>query len=345
MLHIILAALDKGNNLIRIFFADFSKGFDLVDHHSLLAEMRALDIHPVIIRWICAFLSNRPQRLKIGSLLSPSVYPSGGIPQGTKLGPMLFAILVNQLVAQWPTRLKYVDDTTVFEVVPCCSTSYLQFAVNDIRSFASSKGMQLDPKKCRELVINFLQYLPASPGMLDIDGSPVRRVETYKILGVHLSTDLTWNVHIEYIMKKASKRLYALGSLKKAGVQSSDLVGIYCALIRSVLEYAAPVWSGLPVYLSDVLEAVQRRAMRIIFQHANCNKALCSAGLGSHADRRDDICAKFISKARTSPPLSYILMNRCTINHGYQLRSGEQRYEQVKGHTERFNNFVTVRFQ
>ena len=138
MLHIMLAALDKGNNLIRIIFADFSKGFDLGDHHSLLAELRALDIHPVIIRWICAFLSNLPQRVKIGSSLSPPVCPNGGIPQGTKLAPMLFAILVNRLVAQWPTRLKYVDDTTVFEVVPRCSTSYLQFALNDIRSFASS---------------------------------------------------------------------------------------------------------------------------------------------------------------------------------------------------------------
>lgn len=345
MLHIILEVLDMGNNFIRIFFADFSKGFDLVDHHSLLAELRVLDIHPVIIRWICAFLSNRPQRVKIGSSLSPPVYPNGGIPQGTKLAPLLFAILVNRLAAQWPARLKYVDDTTVFEVVPRCSMSYLQFAVNDIRSFASDKGMRLNPKKCRELVINFLQYLPASPDLLHIDGSPVRRVDTYKILGVHLSSDLTWNVHIEYIVKKANKRLYALRTLKKAGVQPSDLVGIYRALIRSVLEYAAPVWSGLPVYLSEVLEAVQRRAMRIIYPYADYNTALCNAGLGSLADRREAICAKFISKARTSPPLNYILTNRSTIDHGYQLRSGQQRAEHVKGHTERFNNFVTVRFQ
>ena len=90
-------------------------------------------------------------------------------------------------------------------------------------------------------------------------------MDTYKILGGHLSSDLTWNVHIEYIVKKANKGLYALRTLKKAGVQPSDLVGIYCALIRAVLEYAAPVWSGLPVYLSEVLEAVPRRAMRIIY--------------------------------------------------------------------------------
>ena len=86
-------------------------------------------------------------------------------------------------------------------MVPRCSTSYLQFALNDIRSFASSKGMRLHPKKCRELVINFMQYLPASPGMLDIGGSPVRRVETCKILGLYLSSDIPWNMHIEYIRK------------------------------------------------------------------------------------------------------------------------------------------------
>ena len=59
--------------------------------------------------------------------------------------------------------------------------------------------------------------------------------------------------------------------------------------------------------------------MRIIFPHADYNTAFCSAGLGPLADRRNAICAKFISKARTSPPLSYILTNWFTINHGYQL--------------------------
>ena len=140
---------DKFNAILFVltnfpFFAHFSRGFDLVDHHSLLAELRALDGHLVIIKWICAFLFNRPQRLKIGSSVSPPVYPNGGIPQGTKLAPMLFATLVNRLVAQWATRVKYVDTTTV----PRCSTSYLRFPVNDIRS-SSSKGMRLNPKNVR----------------------------------------------------------------------------------------------------------------------------------------------------------------------------------------------------
>ncbi|XP_048578039.1 uncharacterized protein LOC125559895 [Nematostella vectensis] len=80
MLHVILEALYRGNNYVRIFFADFSKGFDLVDHHSLLNEMRSLDVHPVITRWVFSFLTDRSQRVRIGSSLSLPVSPNGGIP-------------------------------------------------------------------------------------------------------------------------------------------------------------------------------------------------------------------------------------------------------------------------
>lgn len=54
LFHSILQFLDRGNTFIRIFFADFSKRFDLVDH-----KVPVLNVHPSIIRWIGAFLSER----------------------------------------------------------------------------------------------------------------------------------------------------------------------------------------------------------------------------------------------------------------------------------------------
>ena len=125
ILHSILEALDKGGNRIRMFFPDFSKGFDLVDHCALLKELQVMNVHSAIIRKIGAFLTQRPQRCRIAGSLSSPVFPLGGIPQGTKLAPLPFAILVNRLVSSWPLRAKYVDDTTICEVVPRCSPSYL----------------------------------------------------------------------------------------------------------------------------------------------------------------------------------------------------------------------------
>ena len=158
LMHCILEYLDKGECYVRLFLADFSKGFDLVDHSVLIAELRSLGVHDVIIRWIASFLSGRTQRVKIGDAISTPVTPNGGIPQGTRLAPILFAVLVNRLVVNWQTRAKFVDDLSVLECIPRCSPSYMQCIASDIAQFAFNHGMRLNARKCKELVFNFLQY-------------------------------------------------------------------------------------------------------------------------------------------------------------------------------------------
>ena len=76
------------------------------------------------------------------------------VPQGTRLAPLLFAILVNNLVKDWETRVKYVDDLSVLagvilDIIPRCSTSMLPFIARDIFSYASRHGVKLNPSKCK----------------------------------------------------------------------------------------------------------------------------------------------------------------------------------------------------
>ena len=98
-------------------------------------------------------------------------------------------------------------------------------------------------------------------------GSAIKRVHSYKILGLKVSDNLTWNTHIAYLFEKANKRLYALRILEKSCLAVDDLVKIFCALIRSVLKYTSPVWAALPEYLHNVIESVQRKAQRIMLPH------------------------------------------------------------------------------
>ena len=241
-----------------------------MDHNVLLSELNNLDFDPHLVRWIVSFLTNRSQRVRIGNSLSPPVGLNGGTPQGTKLAPLLFCILVNGMAAKCKSRVKYVDDATAMEIIPRCSPSYLPFTVSDIYTYASLRGMILNSKKCKEMIINFMQYSPFPPGPLTVGGSVIERVVTYKLLGVYISEDLSWNVHIEHIVKKANKRLYALRALKKSG----ELVQVYCSIVQSVLEYACPLWAGLPKYLDDAIESVQKRALRIILPNFHYDEAL-----------------------------------------------------------------------
>ena len=88
-MHTILETLDTCGRYIRIFFLDFSKGFDLVDHNVLLSELNNLGVDPHLVRWIAAFLTNRSQLFRIGNSLSPAIGLNGRTPQVPNSPPAL----------------------------------------------------------------------------------------------------------------------------------------------------------------------------------------------------------------------------------------------------------------
>ena len=67
--------------------------------------------------------------------------------------------------------------------------------------------------------------------------------------------------------------------LVKSGLSSQEVLQMYCRLVRSVLEYASPVWAGLPDYLSDLIESVLREALRLILPNLSYDQALVRSGL------------------------------------------------------------------
>ena len=57
-----------------------------------------------------------------------------------------------------------------------------------------------------------------------LGNNTVECVTTYKLLGIIISNDLKWNEHIDYVSRKASKRLYSLRILFS---QKKDTL-LYC---------------------------------------------------------------------------------------------------------------------
>ena len=111
-------------------------------------------------------------------------------------------------------------------------------------------------------------------------------MEYAKLRGV--SNDLTWNRHVDCIVKKAAKRVYMLYQLKRAGIIQLDLVTVYISVVIPVLEYACPVWhTNLPKYLSDSIELIQNRALKSIFPGMSYNDILNDTGLRTLKERRD----------------------------------------------------------
>ena len=173
----------------------------------------------------------------------------------------------------------------------------------------------------------------------------VERVGTYKLLGVIISDDLKWNAHVEYVIAKAAKRLFALRLLKRAGVMPKDILKVYLCNVRSVLEYAAQVWQDIPAYLSDAIESIQRRALRIIFPNSSYQQALDLTNLSTLANRRILLCKKLMADMRDeSHPISFLASKVTTRNIPYQLRSGNTTAPKTMKRTKGANDFCTFRF-
>ena len=101
-------------------------------------------------------------------------------------------------------------------------------------------------------------------------------------MGLIIQSNLKWGEQILSTVTKASKRLYALRVLSRGGVSPADLIGVYYALILSILEYCSELWNyAIPQYLSDELEKVQKRAMRIIFSGHSYDEVLKLANFKS----------------------------------------------------------------
>ena len=197
------------------------------------------------------------------------------------------------------------------------------------------------------MLISFLQYRLPQDNPIYIDGVLVQSVSSFKLLGVMLRSDLSWCDQVDYVIKKTNSRLYALRQLKKAGLNAEDLVTIYSTFIRSCIEYASPAWSALTKSQSDLIESIQRRALRIIIPSMSYSDALKFTGLDTLCTRRQNSCVAFINKLKRGSsiinPLSNIILREPDVStHSYDLR-----YDPITTqitNTERFRNFITVKY-
>ena len=319
MVHSWMKHTDGTGSTVRVVLFDYRKAFDLIDHTLLVRKLLALDMPVGVSCWIIDFLTDRTQRVKLGNdCVSEWRKVPAGVPQGTKLGPWLFILMIDDIDTSNAELWKYVDDTTIAECVDKNKNSTIQSDVEELIAKSNCNKFQLNEAKCKELRISFARSTVDFAPIV-INGKAIELVPTVKLLGLNISCDLRWNCHVEEISKKVSSRLYFLKQLKRANVPQKDLLTFYVTCIRPVTEYACPVFhNALPAYLSAELEQLQKRAMRIIFPFTSYRDALQQARLETLSARRELITSKlFESISSNENHRLYKLLpprNKCHFN-------------------------------
>ena len=189
---------------------------------------------------------------------------NGGMPQGTRVGPIVFLFMVNDLL-EGRRRVKFVDDTASWE---CCHVtgrdSSPQDVANDSAEWSKSNKMQLNMGKTKEMIVTFSGKHPGVDiPALKIEGRELERISCAKVLGVMISKTSP-GLHTSTACVPTPTGDYFVCRLRRAGASRVNLLTFYKAYVRSAVEYASAVWhTGLTGEQADRIESVQRQALRI----------------------------------------------------------------------------------
>jgi len=188
-----------------------------------------------------------------------------GVPQGSALGPLLFIIFIDDITENIGATIKlFADDTSLYMTVDNnmhAVTQQLNQDLNIISDWANRWLVSFNPQKTKSMVVTLKHNLLCPP--LSFNNHILEDAESHKHLGIELNTTLTWKQHTESIALTTNKKINILSHLSKV-LDRKTLSIMYTSFIRPSLEYGNIIWCNCTDNESDTLEAIQRRAARII---------------------------------------------------------------------------------
>jgi hypothetical protein len=255
-------ALDRGEE-VDCIYTDFMKAFDRVPHQRLIAKMQSYGISEGICKWVEMFLCNRKQKVVINDAHSEWETVTSGVPQGSVLGPVLFVIFINDLPQEVISELLlYADDAKIYRTITNeADREQLQKDLHSMSIWSDIWLLSFHPDKLKKLTISRKEYQTERRYYVGAD--PVKNVNSEVDLGVCVDSELNFDEQRKLRIGKANKMVGAV----RRSFQFLDpytFVKLYKSMIRCHVENAVPVWFPYLQKDIDEVEAVQRRATKML---------------------------------------------------------------------------------
>ena len=191
----------------------------------------------------------------------------------------------------------YADDTHLTYADNICSIeTALNQDLSNINRWLIANKLTLNMTKTEFMLIGSRQKLNS------LSAFPVWKLMEHnftKSLGVLIDENLTWSNHINAITKKISS---GIGSIKRIShcVPPATLHTIYHGFVQSHFDYCSVVWGNCAKTLSDKLQRLQNRAVRVLTNtcyDADANQLLKELGWDNLETRRQKLKAEMVYKS------------------------------------------------
>ena len=299
----------RGCHVVSVFF-DLEKAYDTAWKHGIMIDLHSLGMRGHLPHFIEKFLSDRSFQVRLGSTLSTAHPQEMGVPQGSVLSVTLFSIKINSIVdtiGRDIHKCLYVDDFTISYRSRYMASieRKLQTSLYRLSNWSNKNGFKFSTSKT--VCVHFCNQrgLHLDP-IIQLNNTPIPVVDKTKFLGVFFDKKLNFKDHITYLKVKCQAGLQLLRTVSKLswGADRETLLRLFRSVIRSRLDYGAPVYgSARPSYLLR-LKPVQNQALRV------CLGAFRTSPIVSlHAEaseppmeiRRVQLGLQYVLKVATNP--------------------------------------------
>jgi exonuclease III len=278
---------------------DLTRAFDTVDSQLAVNKMKESGFPTGFLRWLSSYLNGRSAIIKIKDCFSKEFSIFRGVPQGSVLGPPIFCAYVGSIRSSTlgVTTVKYADDITMTLPLQNSDPKVIKLAIDreveHITNLCTAHHLILNTEKSKTLLISRRKISFVDPLSLP-------QVQSLRILGIVVNDRLNWSSHVDSVCKKGAQRLHVIRKLRDL-ISPAELHLVYCSIIRSILEYASPIFVGLNKKLSDRIQKIDKRAHRIMSSNSRLKDYACNCDASTLSDRRHKAAERLFRSIETSP--------------------------------------------
>lgn len=272
------------NMHVLVIFIDFSKAFDTLSHKRLIEMLERNGIRGNMAKWFKNYLEYRNYYVKVNNIKSNQISNNWGVPQGSKIGPILYIIYTNDMLRclKESTTYAYADDTAIVVADNNITNAAkrIQKQLNIATKWCHDNGLVINATKTKVMHIK-APHLSTSnidlkfhntqclhynknrdPNNNDSCSTTIEMVENYKYLGIYIDRHFKWKTHIEYLQKKLRTASYMLYHLSNC-TSYSVLRQAYFSLAESYIRHGITAWGN--VKYKSTLQKTQNSLLKILW--------------------------------------------------------------------------------